>query len=271
MLDERSFRLTPTTHDGGDLRSGLYSGFVTRQEGCTVPRYVCAWVLRGHGRFRSEDAEEQELAPGRCFQRFPGRRHDILFDEPDTAAYWFAGLPPDFSRALALLGHADHQQPVIEPGCDSRLLRRALVYHDGIASCPDSELGPRMAEAFAIICELHQRHQRQRALALAPWLDRACSLLQDADVPIPRLAQECGLSPSGFREHFRRATGLSPIRWRIRHRITRARELLLGGRSCLEVAIQLGYPSVQSFTRQFHQEMRQPPSHWLATQQPERL
>ncbi|MFW5845346.1 MAG: hypothetical protein ACOCXJ_03880, partial [Planctomycetota bacterium] len=127
-LSERHFRLPPTSGDGGDLRSGLHVGLVTRQYRCTVPRYVCAWVLRGTGRFRSGSGDWQEFSPGSCFQRLPDCVHDIHFDDPQRGAHWFVGLPPSFCAGLAAVDCDPAGAVVIEPGRDARLLRRALAY-----------------------------------------------------------------------------------------------------------------------------------------------
>ncbi|MFW5845623.1 MAG: helix-turn-helix domain-containing protein, partial [Planctomycetota bacterium] len=131
----------------------------------------------------------------------------------------------------------------------------------------EEDLPLAQAEAFALVSELHRRHHRRRALAAAPWLDRARELLASDAHSVAAVASACGLGLSAFRAQFRRATGVSPLRWRIRRRMRRAQHLLLAGRPLAQVAQQLGYPSVQGFSRQFGQWTGLPPGRWLARQE----
>jgi len=65
---------------------------------------------------------------------------------------------------------------------------------------------------------------------LASWQQRRVKELMSAslndEIPLSRLANECGLSVRQFARAFRVSTGLPPHRWLLRHRVDRARELL---------------------------------------------
>ena len=54
-----------------------------------------------------------------------------------------------------------------------------------------------------------------------------------------------------FRKKFTNAFGVSPVQYRIRHRITIAKKFLAAGLPVGEIAISLGYPDIYSFTHQF--------------------
>ncbi|MBN8525574.1 MAG: hypothetical protein J0M02_09580, partial [Planctomycetes bacterium] len=148
-IDQRCFRLAPTDRTGGDLRSGLYAGVFTRMPRCSVPRWVCAWVLRGTGTY-AMDGVQHRFGPGDVFQRFPDQHHDLLFDDPAAGCYWFAGLPPGCLAAVRACGLAAQTSPVLSVGCDTALLRRAFAFHDALLRTADDDLAPAMAEAFAL-------------------------------------------------------------------------------------------------------------------------
>ena len=91
---------------------------------------------------------------------------------------------------------------------------------------------------------------------LAPWQQRRAKELMSAnlneELPLSRLASECGLSVRLFARAFRASTGMPPHRWLLRRRVERAKELL-GTRvlSLADVAMFCGFADQSHFTRVF--------------------
>jgi len=91
---------------------------------------------------------------------------------------------------------------------------------------------------------------------LSPWQERRAKELMmaclDQEISLSRLAQECGLSVRHFARAFRLSTGIPPHRWLLRHRITRAKELLRTRELPLaDVAAFCGFADQSHFTRVF--------------------
>ena len=61
-------------------------------------------------------------------------------------------------------------------------------------------------------------------------------------------------------KQFKKAFGLSPVQYRIQHKITVAKQLLAEGLPVGEIAASLGYPDIYSFTHQFTTVTGQSPS-----------
>ncbi len=65
---------------------------------------------------------------------------------------------------------------------------------------------------------------------LAPWQERRVKELMSEsmqeEVPLSRLAAECGLSVRHFARAFQQSTGVPPHRWLLKHRVDCAREML---------------------------------------------
>lgn len=102
---------------------------------------------------------------------------------------------------------------------------------------------------------------------LAPWQERRAKELMRAtlneEVPLSRLAAECGLSVRHFARAFRRSTGVPPHRWLLNHRAERARELLSNrALSLAEVAMACGFADQSHFTRVFRGIMGISPGAW---------
>jgi len=95
--------------------------------------------------------------------------------------------------------------------------------------------------------------------ALAGWrarrVDQTIAQCQDAAPALTTLAQASGLSPFHFSRSFKAAFGASPVRFYRLQRLEQAmRALEHPERSILDVALEFGYQSNQSFARAFKRE-----------------
>lgn len=97
----------------------------------------------------------------------------------------------------------------------------------------------------------------------AERISRAVALLRAefaAPIRVERLADVAGLSPSAFHQHFKAITSLSPLQFQKQLRLIEARRLMLSeGRSAGLAAYEVGYESVQQFTREYARLFGLPP------------
>lgn len=77
---------------------------------------------------------------------------------------------------------------------------------------------------------------------------------------VARMAQELGMSESGFAHTFRREVGVAPAAFVRRYRCRLARTLLQEGHSVEETAERLGFSNPFHFSRVYKQETGSPPS-----------
>lgn len=88
------------------------------------------------------------------------------------------------------------------------------------------------------------------------------TLRRDFDKPlrIETLARDLGMSASGFHEHFRAVTALSPLQFQKRIRLQEARRLLLGENvDAATVAYRVGYEDTSHFSREYKRHFGEPP------------
>lgn len=79
-------------------------------------------------------------------------------------------------------------------------------------------------------------------------------------VPIERLAEVAGMSPSSFHQHFRNVTTLSPLQFQKQLRLIEARRLMRAqGMNASSAAFAVGYESVPQFTREYGRMFGLPP------------
>ena len=106
---------------------------------------------------------------------------------------------------------------------------------------------------------------RQIAAAGAPAqrIARAVRWLRDhfADpLRVESLARQARMSLSGFHQHFKAVTGLSPLQYQKRLRLQEARRLMLGeGLDAAEAAFRVGYESPSQFSREYRRMFGAPP------------
>ncbi|SCW90590.1 AraC family transcriptional regulator [Ancylobacter rudongensis] len=97
----------------------------------------------------------------------------------------------------------------------------------------------------------------------AQRIGRAVALLRaefTKPLPVSRLAEAAGMSPSSFHQHFRSATSLSPLQFQKQLRLIEARRLMAAeGASASTAAFAVGYESVPQFTREYGRLFGIPP------------
>ena len=96
-----------------------------------------------------------------------------------------------------------------------------------------------------------------------PHIRPGVALLQKSyleNIPITQLAEVCGMSVSSFRRQFGLLYGVSPVQYRNRLRLQRARALLLEG-SCTvtEAAYASGFENLGYFCRSYKKTMGETP------------
>ncbi len=87
-------------------------------------------------------------------------------------------------------------------------------------------------------------------------------LRKDFDQPlrIEELAHELGMSVSGFHQHFRTVTAMSPLQFQKHLRLQEARRLMLGeGLDAASAGYRVGYGDASHFTREYKRLFGAPP------------
>jgi AraC-like DNA-binding protein len=96
-----------------------------------------------------------------------------------------------------------------------------------------------------------------------PNIARAVERLrQDFDRPlrIEQIAQELGMSVSGFHHHFKAVTAMSPLQFQKQLRLQEARRLMLGeGFDAASAAYRVGYRDASHFNREYKSLFGVPP------------
>ena len=141
----------------------------------------------------------------------------------------------------------------------------------------NAELGRALKQIDTLRDDLQRENLQLREQAagarggLAPWqLRRAEALMSEnlsVQVPLGKVAEECGLSVRHLARAFRQSTGIPPHRWLLDRRVERAKELLPNSRLSLsDVALACGFGDQSHFTRTFTAAVRLSPGVWRRLQ-----
>jgi len=112
-----------------------------------------------------------------------------------------------------------------------------------------------------IIYRLWMGDQRDRLLHMVnsdgntPLITKAIGLINedfDQQLSVENLANDLGMSVSGFHHHFKAVTAMSPLQYQKRLRLQEARRLMLGGElNATDVAFRVGYHDSSHFSREY--------------------
>lgn len=107
------------------------------------------------------------------------------------------------------------------------------------------------------------RRHAARIVAAADWIEAEGAARRAATGRVTGIASRFALSRSHFGALFRREIGRSPKQYEVDVRLGRACDLLCGSaRSVSEIAFEVGYENVSSFTRTFTRRFGCTPSHY---------
>ena len=88
----------------------------------------------------------------------------------------------------------------------------------------------------------------------------------DQPLKIDEVARELGMSVSGFHNHFKSVTAMSPLQYQKRLRLQEARRLMLGENMDVATAsFQVGYEDPSYFSREYKKHFGTPPHRDIAT------
>jgi AraC-like DNA-binding protein len=156
-------------------------------------------------------------------------------------------------------------------------LERNVVLRTKELGAANAELGRALRQIDSLRDDLQRENRQLREQAagagggLAPWqLRRVEALMSEnltVQIPLGRVAEECGLSVRHLARAFRQSTGVPPHRWLLNRRVERAKELLPNSNLSLsDVALACGFGDQSHFTRTFTAAVRLSPGVWRRLQ-----
>jgi AraC-like DNA-binding protein len=210
------------------------------------PFFVWQYTLAGFGAFRSgATGELSPVSPGHAFTTLVPS-DDFYFLPPESKSWTFFWLIIDHPYIVRRVRDRIRLTgPIWQVSPRSPLVERALVLFDLIraASLPDEFAEE--ADLFGFLTEFERLgHQilyppLPRERILAEVRTEVIERLPTGLPSVAELADERGMSRTGFTHHFRRTTGLSPARFINQVRLGEVAKLLVSSSLKLSAIAEL--------------------------------
>lgn len=228
------------------LRCGCDFRTARTERNFVTSQLALLYVFSGSGCYNGESGICLNFNSGSVIVRLPGVCHSLDFFEDSEIVY--IAVP---SEVLAIIRHTAHnafKQPVFKSEISPKIVReKHNDIYDKLSSLPDNRLFEvlvNMQDFIAMLCSPRKYSD----------IEHACRIIEKNilnKISMPEIATKLNMSYSTFRKKFSNTIGVSPGKYLIKKRIEKAYELLLQGCHVSEVADQLNYPDIYTFSRQF--------------------
>ncbi len=127
--------------------------------------------------------------------------------------------------------------------------RMSDEYSNSVVCIPEIK-----ASIYKILTAICKNQKKKSARDMYASIKEGIKLLEaNSDLPIKEIAEICGISECYFRKQFKEYSGESPMDFRQRYRIEKAKQLLLSdeGLSVGEIAEELKFSDIYHFSKTF--------------------
>lgn len=234
--------------------------------------YLFHYILSGKGTLMATDHDgithTFTLHAGQGFMIFPGQINMYMADEEDPWNYiWveFDGL-----RATEILARTSFRwhNPVYHCGnqekCES--MKREMLY---LVEHPDLTPLSRVGHLYLFLddlCGSIRGADLSEIKVKDRYINEAINYIESNfmnDISIESIAKRTGLERSYFGKLFKKATDMSPQRFLLNYRMTKAAEMLrMTNLPVAEIGRQVGYPDQLHFSRAFKSIYGLSPRNW---------
>ena len=215
--------------------------------------HTLLWFKNCSATITSKDGKVLEVAQNQMTYMAKGLEYKVEFhgtnpDKEDTVVVHFQ-MTDHFGEDIA---------PVLEPIICIKEVDPALAanldllceeFRKNIVCIP--EVVAIIYQILAAVCQKQKiRTTKKKFSCIRNGIDL---LEQDSDLSIAEIADKCGVSECYFRRLFQEYSGESPINFRQRYRIEKAKQLLLSDEHYTvgEIAEMLGFSDIYHFSKTF--------------------
>jgi AraC-like DNA-binding protein len=237
----------------GKLRIGCVSGDPGKESAFVTSEYALVYIWKGHGVYYDRFGEHP-FEPGFIFQRFPGREHDVLYASPCERSY--IAVPAQVYELIRMTSSVSLSKPTLDAGLRPSLLEEFEVLARELKEQDESSLTLTLMKMQEFIVELlFSCIENEASDPCSLAIDKACRILNSSfseKQSMPEISRLVNMGYSSFRKKFHEKTGFSPGEYRLRKKIEKAMDML-GNLNIpvKQIAAELGYPDIYSFSAQF--------------------
>jgi len=272
VLSRKSYCIFINEHTAEKLSGGFYDqNYIHAITSRKFDEYFAiTYLLEGRCKYTDYLGQTVMVLPGSILIRHAGTEFTstVCYDERNRWLEFSAALPMSFFNAIRAANILTPEMTLITPGINIQLIKLAQDYIASLQTA-DTAIGccqvyGLFLKFFSVALQLAHDYEHPDALKDEDMIRQAKLLLEenfDRNFSMRMVAKELNLGYESFRKKFVQHCGFSPNEYRIRKRIDKADSLLMHTRmSIKEIAVLLGYSAVSSFTRQYTEFRKHPPT-----------
>jgi AraC-like DNA-binding protein len=225
---------------------------------CVMQEYIIVYLIRGKAIVNDMQRPTFEFVEGDLFFRPPFIPHYVTRPQPQNWLSFALALSPDLYEALKPMQVLPDSLKIVHVGRGDAFVQHCHTLSDHIRqgqSLSSQTLLYHIMQWFENMNQPQSKHDADSEIPAK--LRQAASMLTEqfeTSINLKNIASEIGMGYEHFRKAFTHHMGRSPMAYRITHRIGLAQSRLLETDVSIgELAMQLGYADVYTFSRQFKQ------------------
>ncbi len=236
------------------------------ERGRVLQEFQLVYITKGKGQFSTKNSQRSEVTEGSILVLFPNEWHTYRPDEATGWESYWVGFEGAFAENL-LGGNQDFRaNPVINLGYDEELVN----LYKKILDVSSSERPGYQQLLSGIVVHLlayliyREKDKNWKDKEVLNKIDKARLIIREKiDSPLSpeELATSLNMSYTWFRRMFKQYTGLAPAQYIAQLKIQKAKEILsITNKTVKEIAMELGYESIDYFSTQFKKQTGQTPT-----------
>lgn len=218
------------------------------------------FIIKGAAIFQEEKSPAKTYPPGTLIVLPPdipyrwNMKEKVLMFQISHESFSFK----DHKELASLFGYGTRHLTAVELGLEKAAsFRKRTDEITGKASrFADVALSIHVLELFS--CALSCCNPKENSSRNHPAMEKAFSYIKanlDKEIPLTELARHSGLGVSRLSQLFRESLGISPMQYTAKAKSEKATELLLTTNlSITEIAEQMGFASINYFSRFFRKQ-----------------
>lgn len=228
------------------------------EEGRVFDEFQLVYVLNGEGVFESKSCPLTQIKPGTLFILYPYEWHRFKPNEDTGWVEYWIGCNGDILKNIYDNNFFPKESPTYRLGVNELIidLFTGVIEHASLEKSGYQQLVAGMLlYLFGNIYSLTKQIDLGKKGRHEEMINQAMSMMHsniDSNISFETLAGDLCLSYSSFRKAFKSHTGMSPNQYFLQLKLNKARAMLLhSGKSVKQIATELGFESVYSFSKLF--------------------
>ena len=240
------------------------------ERGRVLHEYQLLYITKGKGQFTSKSTATRQIQEGTVIFLFPGEWHTYRPDELTGWESYWVGFSGDFAGRLFAGNNISADHPVLSIGYDEEIvnLYKKIQEVSNYERPGYQQLLSGLVVYLLTYLFYREKDKNWKGKDVPEKIDKARLIIREklnTSISPEQIARSLNMSYTWFRRTFRQYTGLAPAQYITQLKTKKAKEMLsVSNKTIKEIAIELGFESIDYFSTQFRKQTGQTPTQFRA-------